>query len=403
MEKKLLFLGPLYPREDEEEIRANSIFAASNAPNVFQWNLLDGLCALAGERLRILNVLPVGTWPRAYKKICLPDADWRFGATEGHSIGSPNLPFLKQLVRSVKAKRILRRLADENTEIILYSAYMPFLRALYKLPKTVKITAIITDLPEFYDLGKTSRAKRRLRQWQNRMIDRYLRRVDRFVLLTDRMEEPLHVGNRPKIRMEGICQTTGLPPAETPGEKKAILYSGTLHNQYGIRNLLRAFEKLQNEEAELWICGSGEAEAEIKNLAGRDNRVRFFGFCTQEEVASLRAKAAVLVNPRTNDGEYTRYSFPSKTMEYMASGIPVVMYKLDGIPDEYDEYLNYADPSGAVPERLSEALEKVLSDYESAQKKAKRARNFVLENKNGIRQAERLLRLLDEKPGERPE
>ena len=306
-------------------------------------------------------------------------------------------------MRSVKAKRILRRLADENTEIILYSAYMPFLRALYKLPKTVKITAIITDLPKFYDLGKTSRAERRLRQWQNRMIDRYLRRVDRFVLLTDRMGDPLHVGNRPTIRMEGICQMTGLPPAETPGEKKVILYSGTLHNQYGIRNLLCAFEKLRNEEAELWICGSGEAETEIKNLAERDSRVRFFGFCTQEEVASLRTKAAVLVNPRTNDGEYTRYSFPSKTMEYMASGIPVVMYKLDGIPDEYDEYLNYADPSGAVPERLSEALEKVLSDYETAQKKARRARNFVLENKNAIRQAERLLRLLDEKPGEHPE
>ena len=38
------------------------------------------------------------------------------------------------------------------------------------------------------------------------------------------------------------------------------------------------------------------------------------------------------VNPRQNNEEFTKYSFPSKTMEYLASGVPVVAYKLDGIP-----------------------------------------------------------------------
>ena len=37
--------------------------------------------------------------------------------------------------------------------------------------------------------------------------------------------------------------------------------------------------------------------------------------------------------------EYTRYSFPSKLFEFMASGTPVLVSKLDGITDEYYNYL----------------------------------------------------------------
>jgi glycosyltransferase involved in cell wall biosynthesis len=85
-----------------------------------------------------------------------------------------------------------------------------------------------------------------------------------------------------------------------------------------------------------------------------------------------------------------KYSFPSKTMEYMASGKPVVMYKLDGIPDEYDEYLFYADGSNGI-EGLATKLKEVLNNYDSALVKAECAKEFVLNNKNAKVQAKRIL------------
>ena len=394
MSKKIFFLGPLYPPDQEARVHKNARVRGSSAPNVFQWNLLNGMQAIAGEDLFVFNVLPVGSWPRGHRDAFLKDTDWTYQGVRGHEIGSINVPFLKQSSRARRTKKILKKTVSAGDEIVIYSAYMPFLKAIYKLPKGIKVTVIVTDLPEFYDLGKVSKLRSFLRNMQNRMIYKYMQRVDRFVVLTEQMCEPLKVGNRPWIRMEGICNAVQTDSARPEASTKAILYSGTLYYQYGIKNLLDAFSKITVEGAELWICGGGEAEKEIRELEKKDSRVKFFGFCSQEKVAELRSKAAVLVNPRTNEGEYTKYSFPSKTMEYMASGKPVVMYKLDGVPAEYDEHLFYADATNAV-DGLQAAIEAVLDNYESAKTKAEKAQKFVLENKNGVAQASRLIDFLD--------
>lgn len=391
--KKILFLGPLYPVERESEIKQNAILKPSNAPNVYQWSLLSGLREIIGESLQVINVLPVGTWKHAYSKLFLKDNDWESNGVNGHEVGCINIPFVKQWMRSSRTKKLLKKCAGENTEIIIYSAYMPFLRAVYHLPVHVKITAIVTDLPEFYDLGNTSGLRKLLRRNQNRLIYKYLGRVDRFVVLTEQMCKPLHIGNRPWVCVEGICSLQQEVP-QIQIDKKAILYSGTLHYQYGIKNLLDAFEGIKDMETELWICGSGEAEKEIKLLTQKDSRVKFFGFCTQEEVTQLRARTSILVNPRTSEGEYTKYSFPSKTMEYMASGKPVVMYKLDGIPDEYDIYLNYASSSENYVVGLRNEILNVIENYDKAVKKAVSAQKFVLEKKNPTAQAKKILQMI---------
>ena len=395
MEKKMLFLGPLYPPDQEALVQEKATVKASNAPNVFQWNLLRGLHAHLGDKLQVVNVLPVGSWPKAYKKRVLPTKKWMFDGIFGQEIGGINLPFLKQYVRASKTKKYLKEQADAETEIVVYSAYMPFLKAIYRLPRNIKVTVIVTDLPEFYDLGKNSRLRAFLRKIQNRMIYKYLNRVDRFVVLTKQMCEPLRIGDRPWLRIEGICDSRSDPTSRPQEGVKAILYSGTLHYRYGIKNLLEAFKQINISEAELWICGSGEAANEIRALSERDSRVKFFGFCSQEKVAELRGKAAVLVNPRTNEGEYTKYSFPSKTMEYMASGKPVVMYKLDGIPEEYDEHLFYADAKNVVS-GLCNTIAEVLENYDNAFEKAQGAKRFVLANKSGEAQACKLIDFLRE-------
>lgn len=393
--KKIVFLGPLYPYEREDEIWENMIVNISNASNVFQWNLLRGIQKLVGSKLSVVNVLPVGIWKRQYRKFFLLDSDWKSKGVSGHEIGSINLPFLKQWHRSVKIKRYLKKVADENTEIILYSAYMPFLKAIYRFPQNIRITAIITDLPNYYDLGQTSRIRKVLRSVQNLMIKRYLKRVDRFVVLTKQMCEPLEVCERPWVCVEGICDAEQKVISNEKKDKHIIFYSGTLHYRYGIKNLLDAFSLMTNENTELWICGSGEAKSEIELLAQKDNRVKFYGFCTPSEVAELREQADILVNPRPNEGEYVKYSFPSKTMEYMASGKPVVMYKLDGIPDEYDRYLNYAIPFGDKPTQFAAAMQEVICKYDDALKKAEEARLFVLNNKNAVYQAQKILDLIE--------
>lgn len=72
----------------------------------------------------------------------------------------------------------------------------------------------------------------------------------------------------------------------------------------------------------------------------------------------MQQQATLLVNPRKGHEEYTKYSFPSKTMEYMASGTPTIMYKLPGLPIEYEEYLVL------LPDNSQETLTAILNNGE---------------------------------------
>ena len=79
----------------------------------------------------------------------------------------------------------------------------------------------------------------------------------------------------------------------------------------------------------------------------------------------------------------------------MASGKPVVMSKLDGIPEEYDQYLIYAKDSSA--NALADALKQVL-DMSEEERGAfgQRAQDFIVCNKNSIVQAQKIVKLIGE-------
>ena len=170
--------------------------------------------------------------------------------------------------------------------------------------------------------------------------------------------------------MTGV-QTCALP----------IFYTGTLHEKFGVMNLVRAFRTIHSENYELVICGVGDSEEAIKAAAEEDSRIHFLGKLPRDQVLEWQSKATVLVNPRQNNEEFTKYSFPSKTMEYLSSGVPLVAYKLDGIPDEYDPFIHYVKDDSI--ECLADTLKSVceMSDSDRAAI-GQTGREFVLKEKN---------------------
>jgi len=78
----------------------------------------------------------------------------------------------------------------------------------------------------------------------------------------------------------------------------------------------------------------------------------------------------------------------------MLSGKPVLMYKLDSIPDEYDPYLYYVEGnlSSDIANKIIEICEKPQSELDSFGLKA---RQFVLENKNSQVQAKKIVDMIE--------
>ena len=194
--------------------------------------------------------------------------------------------------------------------------------------------------------------------------------------------------------MEGIADdVSNLKPTRYDRKLKFVVYTGMLHKRFGIMDLVQAFMLIGNSNYRLILCGIGDAEADIIKSSKVDSRIVFKGQVSREEVLKIQADATVLVNPRKNTELFTKYSFPSKTMEYLASGTPVVAYKLDGIPDEYDQFINY------VPDNPIESLARILTEIcekpESWRKEmGSRAREFILRNKNCVVQTKKILDLI---------
>lgn len=389
---RLVFLTLAY--EDEKEILKLSQSGLQSAANTYQHSLLRGINADGRAEVLVVNCLPVGSWPRQFKKLLIPTIEHTLETRKCIDVGCINLPVIKQLTRYFIIKRTLKRIICKDDEILIYSSYLPYLKVASKFKKN-NSTIIITDLPEYYDLQRTSYTRSVIRQIYNKRVYRYIAGINRFVLLTDCMKKPLNIENRPYTVVEGICDTRNaeddIVPKKT--QKKIIFYSGTLVKKFGISELVNSVRLIDDPGVELWICGRGEGAFEIEEAAKADNRIKYLGFCTKEQVNSFRQQATVLVNPRRNEGEYTKYSFPSKTMEYMMSGIPVVMYHLDGIPPEYEKYIFLVDEK--VENGLKISLEKVLYMSDEERKSiGLRAQEFVMKEKNEVYQAQKVLDLI---------
>ena len=278
--------------------------------------------------------------------------------------------------------------------LLVYTLYEPYMKAIRRAKRRcpdLKAAVIVTDLPNQWGLASYRKGLMKKIEYAMGREKIHLCSVfDGFVLLTEPMREVLPVGEKPFTVIEGLILEKELPEEKRQTEN-AVLYTGTLNRELGIAELLRAFEQMP--EVQLWLCGRGDMEDEVRRSAEKHPNIRYFGFVSQEEALSLQGRAATLINPRSPEGLYTRYSFPSKTLEYLRSGRPTLCYALEGIPEEYGQYLIYIQQSGAdgIRQAVQEWLQKPAAEREA---RGRSGREYVLQQKNPKAQCNALLSLL---------
>lgn len=256
--------------------------------------------------------------------------------------------------------------------------------------------AIVTDVPEILAGGKSRTAA---------LNTRLLEKFDGYILLAEAMNALVNPAGKPHLVAEGQVDAAMSARENLPSEKhpeKVCLYAGMLHAAYGVVTLAAAFRRVSDPEARLVFYGQGDAEPLLGKIAGEDGRIELRGVAGNAEVVGEELKATLLVNPRPSGEAFTAYSFPSKNLEYMVSGTPVLTTKLNGMPREYDAYayLLKDESVSGMANTLSEVL---ALPREELHAKGAAAKAFVLEHKSNIAQAARViafLRALDARQSE---
>ena len=193
-------------------------------------------------------------------------------------------------------------------------------------------------------------------------MTRLMEQVDPFVLLTEHMKAKLPIGSKPYTVVEGIADQPPEPEEPKRGEsrEKYIVDPCKINEMFGVKALVDGFMTLTDPDCRLVLCGKGDCEAYAREMSQKDPRILVMGQQTPRQARQWQSRAAALVNPRGGSEEYTKYSFPSKNIEYLLSGKPVVSYFLAGMPPVYRDFMYCIDPQLPPPEAIARKLEEVL-------------------------------------------
>lgn len=388
-----IYLSTFFPKTIQQTLFCGMRSAANLSASAFSYSLLMGLASNKKDGLYVVNTPLTGPFPIDYKKLssggCITN---EFGIIV-QSIGMFNLYGIQGLSISRRIARAMKGMSLGSADIIVYSIQLPILRAAVDYKKQNPGSRIVLVVPDlFEDLGGNSNIKKTIKRILFGDFNKLCEAVDAYVLLTPLMIErmPLY---KPYCVVEGIYNPTEDRKPKTVEEKGfVIFYGGMLYEKFGVKTLIDAVCSSKLKDIKLQICGSGELEEYIKEKSKCDNRVEFLGMRPREVVLELQSQASLLVNPRQPNGGFTRYSFPSKNIEYLASGTPTLIYELEGVPEEYFDYCYHLSEKEKSAEDLRRMIEHIYySPARERKELAKKAQEFIITNKNAIAQGRKII------------
>ena len=301
---QMLWIGCL---ESDEEFKnkAKKGYSLASA-QVSQQNLVSGIEEISGCIFDSINGSVLPPYPlyedRIIKPVVWSHSDRAFDISVGYKNDKyVNRVNCKSSMLAAAKEWVAKRYQGGELKVLVYSMRSaPMATACYikkRIPKA-KIYLIVTDLPQFMDLGQSS-LKAALKKIDWISIKKMQKKFDGFILYASKMAEYLNIPDKKWMLMEGSYDGKETSNMVSVCKKKAVMYSGKLDKQYGIPMLLDAFMEIQNRDAELWLTGGGNSEDYIKECALKDKRIKFYGFLpSRADVLNLQQKASLLVNMR---------------------------------------------------------------------------------------------------------
>lgn len=399
---KYIYIGKFFPKKILETIREDSKGRMGYSNHNFEMSIIQGLSKNLGCELEILTLPNVGSFPNNYTKCWVKREDYLINNSKVHSFGFLNIPVINKLCLVLSLTKEINRIISTNkeekiaiiTNTLSYCIELGIYLSNVFVKGDITTTIIVPDLPCFVtEMRKDGLLKKNMIKVLDEISMKITNRFDYFVFLTDQMKDYFKK-DAIYIVMEGLIATDNEHKLSENHEiLPVVFYSGTILKEYGIMNLVQAFQMLNLKSVELWICGSGDTVDDIKEASKKTPAIKYLGILPPNEVVKTQQSSMILVNPRTSEGEFTKYSFPSKTIEYMISGRPVISNRLPGIPFEYFDYL--ISPKDESVESLANTLASVLSkDKNELDEIGKKNREFILKNKSAERQTYRIIEMI---------
>lgn len=352
----IIFIGGVF--NDDYLSRVHAI---SPAANRWQKGFIEGLL-LNNIDVELISNIPERFWP--FGNFYVKSNNSSFFLKNTSEINYLNLPYIKFFFISIKLILKFFKLYKKSKKplcVITYNGAVDNTFASYFIQKFFKLKWI--DLcADHYDPKKNWSNYNFLakKAWGHIFLSNYAYKNGPF-------DKKYHLEG-------GFDIKSFIKPSKN--KNFTILYSGMMSKWGGVDLLLEGFKNIILKDIELWICGHGTNENLLDDLKN-DNRIKYFGFVSDDKLHELSLKADIFVNPRPSNINGNKMNFPSKILEYLSYKKPIVSTWTPGLSDEYKDVLIIVDNEN--PENISKKILEVYnwkdSDYKHFNK---RVLNFSL-------------------------
>lgn len=385
----VVFLGYMVPLEKMNEYSGISV-----AGNKMQYNIINELNKLANVNVYSVSILPYACFPKD-AHIWIRAEQYDYNNISCHCVWYLNLPIIKQITQiySVykEAKLLLKSLkkTGEKTIVVGFNMFPQIGMPMRKLKKYADTFCVLADLP-IDDATERKGLSKYLRTVFEINTRKNISACNNYIILSKYVKQDL-LDNKNALIIEGGINEEDVIPSnveENKNVKTVIVFSGALTEYNGIINLVESMKYLLKEDVELRIYGNGYLKQYILDSQEGDERIKYYGQISNDEMRKVQQEADILINPRQVDNQISRYTFPSKTFEYFLSKTIVVSTLIPSYPDEYLDKIVVAEDS---PQGLADAIIKVLRmSCEEKKLIEERAYRFVVEEKKWSSQIEKI-------------
>jgi len=206
-----------------------------------------------------------------------------------------------------------------------------------------------------------------------------------------RTENTVVVRGEPSVRVPDTIGTDG-----DPDRPLTVLYGGRLDETRGIETILAAVPDLVAErDVAVHVAGYGPKYEAVKRRVAEmeTDRVTFLGNLSTERYREELLAADVALNAQSPDAPGNEYTFPTKVLDYLATGNVVVSTRISDLETELSDVLVFTGPTAR---EFSSTVGRVVDEFDGCQPRVDAGLAWVRENCSPERRIDSIAALLDD-------
>ncbi len=249
----------------------------------------------------------------------------------------------------------LNKMLENRDVVLLYNFNFINLFTLYLAKKNkVKSFVILADHDD------ASSEKRTLKKILIKIYERNIMNFDGIIFLSESLTHKIK--SKSKIIIQGGIQLQKYNELTIPkiNNSITIMYSGSIEKVSGIDIYLKSINIIKNEKLKFVFTGKGDLVENVKIASNNDKRIIYKGMVSEEEYYNLLQEANILINCKNMNMGENNNNFPSKVLEYIASGRTIISTKFSGY-EKFEENIIFTE-SNEID--LAKNIENVLKEYE---------------------------------------